>query len=501
MRKVIILAKLVSLVMIAWTVFSCSANELGNQNAQVTQEKQLITTAISGATVVYTITSDWGTGFTADVIINNNSGSAINGWNVTFSFAGNQTVTGFWNGKLTQSGKNVAVVNESFNTQIPNGGSTTFGFQATYSGANAKPANFVVNSGAVAASSLTSAVKSSVSSVKISSGSSKTSVSSKSSQSSQSSVTGYIYPDMPWKDTNGNLINAHAGSILYENGYYYWYGEDSKGWSYKGIHCYRSKDLVNWTDMGLVMTANGSGDEVQGIIQRPHVVYNSATKKYVCVFKSYPDGTYKTCYVAIALADSPTGPFKYNNSFLGASDTGSGDLDLYQNGADLYHICVARGLTGRPPRYAKFNASWTAPNSAGYKPMNGVQNNTEGFAVFKRGNTFYLLGSGSSGWDPNPARLFTSQSLDGPWTSLGNPCAGYNNVSGVGANLTFGGQSTFIIPIRGVDNQYIAMFDVWKPGDLGNSRYIWLPFRVNDSTKKYTINWIDKWNLSWFNNH
>ncbi|MBD9093235.1 MAG: beta-glucanase, partial [Bacteroides oleiciplenus] len=28
-----------------------------------------------------------------------------------------------------------------------------------------------------------------------------------------------------WKDTDGNVINAHGGGILFNNGKYYWFGE------------------------------------------------------------------------------------------------------------------------------------------------------------------------------------------------------------------------------------------------------------------------------------
>ncbi len=34
-----------------------------------------------------------------------------------------------------------------------------------------------------------------------------------------------FHPGKIWLDTNGNRIQAHGGSVLYENGAYYWYGE------------------------------------------------------------------------------------------------------------------------------------------------------------------------------------------------------------------------------------------------------------------------------------
>jgi endoglucanase len=95
--------------------------------------------------VHYRNTSDWGNGFTADVIITNQSGATLNGWALTWSFAGNQQITNLWNGVVTQSGNNVKVDNAAWNGMVSNGITTTFGFQATYSGINLDPTAFVLN--------------------------------------------------------------------------------------------------------------------------------------------------------------------------------------------------------------------------------------------------------------------------------------------------------------------------------------------------------------------
>jgi hypothetical protein len=96
-----------------------------------------------GCSVDYTITNNWGSGFTANVIIN--SSSAVNGWTLNFSFPGNQNITNLWNGTYSQSGSAVTVNNAGWNGNIPANGSTSFGFQGTYSGSNAEPAAFSLN--------------------------------------------------------------------------------------------------------------------------------------------------------------------------------------------------------------------------------------------------------------------------------------------------------------------------------------------------------------------
>jgi len=97
-------------------------------------------------TFVCTVTyskNDWGSGFTANITIRNNSTSAINGWTLAWTFSGNQVITNLWNGAYTQNGQSVSVTNLSYNGNIPaNGGTTNFGFNANYNGANNNPTSF-----------------------------------------------------------------------------------------------------------------------------------------------------------------------------------------------------------------------------------------------------------------------------------------------------------------------------------------------------------------------
>ena len=90
----------------------------------------------------YTNTSDWGNGFTGNVVLTNNTGSTINNWVLAWVFSGNQNITNLWSGTLSQSGTSVRVSNASYNGSIANNNSVTFGFQATYSGTNTKPTAF-----------------------------------------------------------------------------------------------------------------------------------------------------------------------------------------------------------------------------------------------------------------------------------------------------------------------------------------------------------------------
>ena len=74
-----------------------------------------------------------------------------------------------------------------------------------------------------------------------------------------------ICPGQTMKDENGKKIQAHGAGMIYDNGTYYWYGENKEHttgktdiWTW-GIRFYSSKDLVNWKDEGLVIPPNKIG--------------------------------------------------------------------------------------------------------------------------------------------------------------------------------------------------------------------------------------------------
>lgn len=92
--------------------------------------------------------NDWGTGFTASVSIANTGTSALSGWTLSFTFAGNQRMTNGWgaNWSHTAGSATVTATNADHNRVIAAGQSVTgLGFNATYSGTNTTPSDFTVN--------------------------------------------------------------------------------------------------------------------------------------------------------------------------------------------------------------------------------------------------------------------------------------------------------------------------------------------------------------------
>jgi mannan endo-1,4-beta-mannosidase len=90
-------------------------------------------------TAAYTITGQWPGGFQGEVKVTAGA-AAIKGWTVTWTFANGQAVTQAWSATVTSSGSAVTARNMSYNGSLAAGGSTSFGFLASWNGTNSVPA-------------------------------------------------------------------------------------------------------------------------------------------------------------------------------------------------------------------------------------------------------------------------------------------------------------------------------------------------------------------------
>jgi len=120
-----------------------------------------------------------------------------------------------------------------------------------------------------------------------------------------------------------------------------------------------------------------------------------------------------------------------------------------------------------------------------------VRKMREAPAPFKHNGRYYLITSGCTGWNPNAADYAVADNILGPWESKGNPCTGPES------ELTFRSQSTCVLPVTGKPGCFIFMSDRWNPRRLPDSRYIWLPLKM-DADGAFTIPWQNEWDLSWF---
>ncbi|MXN90906.1 family 43 glycosylhydrolase [Flavobacterium sp. Sd200] len=344
-------------------------------------------------------------------------------------------------------------------------------------------------------------------------------------------------PGEIWKDNEGNHINAHGGGVLYSNGTYYWFGEHkgSTNDARVGVTCYSSKDLYNWKNEGVALpVSKDPNSEITSgsVIERPKVIYNKKTKKYVMWFHLELKGQgYKAARTAVATSDKPIGPYVFVRSYrpnvgnwpkgfneewkknVPGEDTlkwwtpkwreavkgglfvrrdfargqMARDMQLFvDDDGKGYHIHSSEDnltlhVSELTDDYLDFTSNYITIAPAGHN---------EAPALFKQNGVYYLITSGCTGWDPNAARSFKATSMWGPWESLGNPCIGKD------ADITFDSQSTYILPVAGKKDAFIFMADRWRPKNPIDGRYIWLPIKLENG--KPVLEWKDKWTLNDF---
>jgi len=118
-----------------------AAGNLSAFSAQVTVTTSAGTGGNGGCTATYSITDQWPGnpgGFGTNVVVTNGATASV-GWTVTWTFANGQTITNLWNGQDAPSGATHSVQNMPYNGTLGPNQSTSFGFNATWSGTNSVP--------------------------------------------------------------------------------------------------------------------------------------------------------------------------------------------------------------------------------------------------------------------------------------------------------------------------------------------------------------------------
>ena len=132
-----------------------------------------------------------------------------------------------------------------------------------------------------------------------------------------------LYPTTPhWNDTDGNRIEAHAAGVLQAptDQRWYWYGESKKDGNLKdhGVNCYSAPGLGGpWRNEGQVFhQSDVAVHDSSGpfIVERPKVLFNNLTKKFVLWFH-LDTGGYKYRHVGVATSDTANGHFTFHAGF------------------------------------------------------------------------------------------------------------------------------------------------------------------------------------------
>lgn len=280
-----------------------------------------------------------------------------------------------------------------------------------------------------------------------------------------------------WYDTTGAEIQAHGGMILHYQGKFYWYGENKGGPNcisdsggrkvdFIGISCYESENLTDWIYQGLVLPASENREDSLSkdkIVERPKVVYNKKTDKFVMWFH-YDTDDYLYAACGVAMADTPTGPFVLQK-IIKPNRKDARDLTLFQEGEVVYLI-----------HSSDFNKTlYISQLTDDYLDCNGlytkilIDQEREAPAIFKNQDYYFLLTSGTTGWEPNATLYSRSPYLFTPHKLIDNP------LEGPAYRQSFHGQVNYVFEFAG---QAFIMIDHWQPEELRNSGYSILPIEI-----------------------
>ena len=387
-----------------------------------------------------------------------------------------------------------------------------------------------------------------------------------------------------WYDTDGRHIQAHGGQIVTteENGetVYYWYGEDRTNgyWNSPGVAVYRSTDAMNWTNLGDALRSITTRDDLltpyfeqlydtvdengqprndkidalayhlnsqrsadyTAIFERPKVLHNDKTGQWVMWWhadgRTEPGGsTYARSMAAVAVSDSPAGPFRMTGAFRLPNRTDyqactpyavpgqARDMTVFQDddgkayisysSEENYSLYVAElddtytNVTHTTDRDAldvhQYSEDGRFPyvfaDGSADAPVRGEDfqivkecGHLEAPAVFERDGTYTVIASGATGWAPNPQTYYTAKNLMGAWirgvqADDANETVNYSGIPDGGDGLlsvgdtnrsTFGSQATNVFEIE--PGKFVYMGDRWNEGQ-SDSTYVWLPLTVGEN--------------------
>ena len=355
------------------------------------------------------------------------------------------------------------------------------------------------------------------------------------------SRTGSFKPGEIWKDNNGVHINAHGGGILFHDGRYWWFGEhkiegEAGNKAQVGVHVYSSANLYDWKDEGIALPVvkdqPGHDIEQGSIIERPKVIYNKKTGKFVMWLHLERKGQgYLSARSGVAISDQIAGPYTYlyslrpqagiwpeNGAYLKDWPVSPlvykelSDADSYIH-PDTLNI-LKRDFEGG--QMARDQTLFVDDDEKAYHVYSSEENTTlhiaeltddytkhsgkyirifpgryhEAPALFKRHNKYYFFSSYTNGWNPTDARSAVAPSIWGPWDELGTPCRGLDSA------ITFRSQSTYVLPVQGKKDAFIFLADRWNPKNAIDGRYVWLT--IDFGNDKPILRWSNEWDLSYF---
>lgn len=303
-----------------------------------------------------------------------------------------------------------------------------------------------------------------------------------------------------WLDVDGNIINASDGGMIFDGGKYYWYGQAMRDRGFgtkgeggqvtdRGVVMYSSENLVDWRYEGVILAVNRDEDSplcAPMRLERPKILYNDKTKKYVlwCHYIKCP-GDHSFFEgggeAGVAVADKVTGPY----TFLGTNrpiDNGGmvRDCTLYKDSDGTAYFIYDRDetfdLATRCIHAVKLSEDYLSTTSE-YVRI-GSAYRREAPAVIKRDGYYYMITSDMTAWEANKAKYFRAKSILGEWEDMGDP---YTDDT---AGNSFMSQTTYAFRIEGKD-EYVHMAERHNKENFLHCSYVWLPIKFDGAGKLY----------------
>ncbi|EMR66489.1 putative galactan -beta-galactosidase protein [Eutypa lata UCREL1] len=301
----------------------------------------------------------------------------------------------------------------------------------------------------------------------------------------------YIVPGGRWRDTEGNLVNAHAGGVVLEDGKFWWFGEYKTEGQEEGggVSVYSSEDLATWEFHGIALQPEEGHPYISPdmIIQRPKVVYSEPTGKYHMWWHA-DNSTYGLLLQGLATADKVDGPYTFVNATapLGNWSQDFGIFTDYKDGRSYALYSNGDSAEGRDVYLASYNEEVSELEEVVHR---FDKFDLEAPTIIQTDKSYYALMSHKTGYRPNNVVAFRADSLSGPWSQ---PWI----VSALNTR-TFNSQSGFSLKIKGTKKTtYLYLGDQWDSNSLWESRYIWLPVNIDDKKKTLDVEWHDVYDLN-----
>ncbi len=321
-------------------------------------------------------------------------------------------------------------------------------------------------------------------------------------------IHGEMTDFIDWHDTDGNIINASDGGIIFADGCYHWYGqalgdlpfgtEGTGGQTTRvGVVMYRSEDLLHWTYEGVILPCcQDEGSELQCPMrfERPKIIYNEKTRKYVlwCHYVKCPGDhglAEGTAEAGVAVCDTVNGTYVWQGHFRPTKEGGCvRDCTLYQDGDGSAYFVYDQdfGADNRNLYFVKLSEDYLTATDDCWKMEGGYHR--EAPAIVFHDGYYYMVTSGLTGWNYNQAKYFRSKSLRGKWEDMGDPCVGDTE------HTTFCSQTTYIFPVQGKEGMFIHMAERHNTKNFLHCSYIWLPIHFGED-HTLELRYVKEWKL------